>query len=150
MEGFSMPRSNKGTAGLLNSCPVGLQSLCSIVLGSLLLGLSQATALPQTHTRWDTCPSAAPLDLTTGIPATRPCQTPAQSQFHSSLGNLPLLPAHCPSGPAEPQLHVGQLDPRPSDYPCTSGPAGLQLPVEGLEPCPAGTGTSLVWDSSIY
>jgi hypothetical protein len=53
-----MPRSNKTIAGLPNPCPIGLQSLRSILPGSLTLELCQAIAPHQTHTRRDTCCSA--------------------------------------------------------------------------------------------
>jgi hypothetical protein len=84
-----MPRSNKRTASLPNPHPIGLQSCCFILPGSLFLGLHQATAPRQTHTQWDpplsgqTPPRYPPLSHAslqppdshhTGIPTTWLCR----------------------------------------------------------------------------
>jgi hypothetical protein len=119
---------------LPNPHPVGLQSRCSLLLASLPFRLLQATAPHRTHA-WhdpglsdparsmhhgDSCPSAAPASSpepdphNAGIPTPWPGGTPGQSRSNSSVG---YPSAHSPSGPAEPQLCVGQLDPCPSDSP---------------------------------
>jgi hypothetical protein len=129
-------------------------------------GLAALRAAPG-HTWRDTCPSAVPAfspwTHTTPEypplpahwihdhwdPCHCPCRTPASSWSHSSPGySSPQV--HHPTGPAEPQLCVGWLDPHPSDFPCPSDTAGFQLHEEQLEPHTAGTGTSLAWDSRIH
>jgi hypothetical protein len=105
MEGLTTPQSNKRTAGLPNSCPVCLQSLYSILPGSL--AVPGHSPLCQTHTRRDTCPLAMPASnprptphrnthplaagsMTTGIPATSLHWTKAWSRSLSSLGTTTL------------------------------------------------------------
>jgi hypothetical protein len=168
-----MPWYNKRTAGLPNPHTVGLQSHCSVLQGSLSLGLLQATALHRTHAQWDSHLSSCAgstnhrdthLSSVTdpSPPTSHLWQTPAPRQTHNTLG-YPALSctmqqlwagltahwdtcpsAHHPSGPAEPQRCVGWPEH------CTSGPARLQLCVEQLEAHRAGTGTSLAWDICIH
>jgi hypothetical protein len=162
VEGLTTPWSNKRTASLPNPCPVGLQSHCSILPGSLPLGMCQATALCQTHTWWDTRPSTAlsstpqthitpeylPLGhaagpTTTGIPSSQSAKDP-------SLEPVPQL-TRLPAPPPESTAFQTLLSPSHTwddqNPLLPSGPAWLQLHVEWLEPCQAGTGTILVWDS---
>jgi hypothetical protein len=100
-----MPQSNKRTAGLPNPCLVGLQSCCSILLGSPPLGLCQAThgGIPAPQPCWPPAsgptpcwvphhPLATPLDLRSpGSPP--PVRTGPQHgvQSHSSPGYPPPL-----------------------------------------------------------
>jgi hypothetical protein len=134
MEGFSMPLSNKRTVSLPNPHPIGLHSHCSILPATPPLGLHQARAPCQTHTQWDTWPSATQASS---------CWT------HTTPEYLPLSHAHWdPSHQSTPdpiQELVPQLTGIPASFPSPlpKGPAGLQLHVERLEPFPAGTGTSL-------
>jgi hypothetical protein len=143
-----------------NPCPIGLQSHCPILLSSLLLGLCQTHArwdprlsghagsthhwdcrpslcrppVPGHTTGWDICylpmldPSPQPVPHLTGIPA--------------PLNPPPFSPCWAPAT-------SGMTRPRPLDS-RPSGHAGIKLHVEWLEPHPAGTGTSLVWDSHIH
>jgi hypothetical protein len=155
MEGFSMPLSNKGTAGLPNPHPVGLQSFCSILLGSLPLGLCQATALHQTHTRWATRPSVVPASS---------CQTHTMPEYpshdhgdpphHSMLDPIPELVPQLMGMPApSPELTALQALLSPSNaWDDQTPPLGLSLPIRPCwAPAPCGmtgallpgTGTSL-------
>jgi hypothetical protein len=94
MEGFSMPWSNKRTAGLPSPHSIGLQSHCSAPLGSLPLGLCQATASCQIHAP----PGAPPLEpcqihTTPWPPPLNPqplriCWAPAP---HGMTGSMPHL-----------------------------------------------------------
>jgi hypothetical protein len=123
--GFSTPGSNTRTAHLPNPHPVGLQSRCSVLQGPLSLGLCQPQPrarhthggipapkphwLPaiRTHTTLEYTPLGhTATSMTIGIPATRTHWTPARTQF-PGLAGIPPNRAHCPSDPAEPQLHVG-------------------------------------------
>jgi hypothetical protein len=69
--------SNKRTAGLPSTDPIGPQSSCSAPLGSLHLGLCRATAPSQIN---------APL----GSLPLGPCWASAPHQIHTLLGSLPL------------------------------------------------------------
>jgi hypothetical protein len=74
-----MPRSNKRTASVPSSCPVGLWSCCSAPLGSLPLGPHQAPA-----PCWIHAPQGSlPLELR---------WAPALHWIYNPLGSLPLGP----------------------------------------------------------
>jgi hypothetical protein len=155
VEGFSTPRSNKRTAGLPNPCPIGLQSRCSILSGSPPVGLHQSTAPHQTHTRWDTRPSAAPASssqthttpeylplgwatrsTTTGIPATRPQWIPAWSRPHSSPG-YPPLPNPPPFRPrCAPAMHGMTGPPTPRTPPAHQALSGSSSLWKDWSPAP--------------
>jgi hypothetical protein len=150
VEGFTTPQSNIRTEGLPNPCPVGLQSCCSILLGSPPPGCA--------HTCRDTCPSAV---LATAGRNARPLvvlldQRPPGFPPPICTGPQPGAgPTACwdtppPKPTALQALLSSSYMPDDQNPPHPSGPAWLQLCVEQLEPCPAGTGIMLVWDSCIH
>jgi hypothetical protein len=140
-EGFSMPQSNKRRAGLPNPHPVGLPRHCSILLGSLLLRLRQATAPCQAHAWWDPHILGHAGPMTTSIPTPQLCQIPTPSRSSPR--------AHRSSGSAGPQLCMGWLDSCPLGSPPLR-PRWAPVPCGMTEAPLAGTGTSLAWDSCIY
>jgi hypothetical protein len=155
---------NRRTAGLPNPCPLDLQNHCTFLLGSLPLRLRQATAPsgPDPHTA-----GCLPFSYTglqpsdphhAGISAPWPCRwmhdhwvlrhpvSPHPSP--EPVSQLTGIPAHPPSplssGPAEPQLRVGQPDPHPLGLPPPIRPCQSPALCGTLEPHPTGTGTTLV------
>jgi hypothetical protein len=147
VEGFSTPLSNKRTAGLPNPHPTGQQSCCSVVLGSPPLGLRQATALCQTHTRRDTWPSAMPPD-----PQPPWSPPPVRARLQPRPGPT----AHQDTSPSpEPTTLQALLSPgydrtpplrhNPPIRPCR---APAPCAITGAQP--AGIGTSLARDSRIH
>jgi hypothetical protein len=113
--------------------------------------LNRAGLQLPTHTVPEFTPfSCAARSTTTRIPTTHLHQTPAWRWSHRLLSYPTAPPAHCSSGPAEPQLCLRWLNLCPLDYPSLSGLARLQLYEEQLEPSPAGTGTSLAQDRCIH
>jgi hypothetical protein len=131
---------------------IGLQSRCSILLGSPPLWLCQATALFQTHTEQDTCPSTV---LATPCWNTRPLPMPPDSWPPESLPPVCTGPqpgagtTACQDTRSSPKPTALQTLLSPShawddqNPPHPSGLAWLNLCVEQLEPCPAETGT--IW-----
>jgi hypothetical protein len=103
VEGFSIPPSNKRTAGRPNPHPVGLQNLCSILLGSPPPWLSQTTAQRQTKAWRD--PHLLGCTGSMHHRDTRPSATPGSSPVPQLVGIHPPHPAY--------QLHLGQPEPTP-------------------------------------
>jgi hypothetical protein len=140
---FTTPQSNIRTTGLPNPCPVGLQSHCSILPSSPPLSLHQATALCQTHTWWDTHPSAmlATPRQNTHTLAVHPepwqlgslppvCTRPLPGAGLTACWDTHPSPwAHCLQALLSPSHTWDDQNP-----PHPSGPAWLQLRVEQLEP----------------
>jgi hypothetical protein len=139
-----MPQSNKSTAGLPNPHPIGLQSLSSILLGSLPLGLCWihtplgypplSSARPQLRgvrstPWWDTrpsvvpCHSPEPVSWPPGSSSPKQCLTPA-------LSPLPFRPCW---------VSITQGTKRPH-------PSGSQTFWPCWAPTPCGTTRAPCWD----
>jgi hypothetical protein len=122
MEGFSTPQSNKRAAGLLNPHPTGLQSPCSILLGSPPLGLHQATAPHQTHAWRDACLSGS-----------------AGSTLHQD---------NCPSATlaSSPELDTHHMG-IPSSWPCHRIHDHQDPCLPGCTRCQPGVSPTAHWDT---
>jgi hypothetical protein len=76
------------------------------------------------HDHWDPCYQSVPDPSSELVPQ------------HTRIPPLPW--AHHPSGPAEPQLRVGRLDPHPSDSPCHQALPGSISLWNDWSPTPLG------------
>jgi hypothetical protein len=127
-EGFSTPQPNKRTVGLPNTCPIGLQKCCSILLGSLPLSHIRPTLYR------DTRPTAPPLDChwiaSHWDPWPLKCLTPSPDPVLQLTG----IPAPHPSPPPF----------KPCWAPATRGTTGP--PSLGLSTYQALPGSSSMWN----
>jgi hypothetical protein len=128
-----MPQSNKRTACLPSPHHVDLQSHCSALPGSPLLGLCWATALHQIHT-----------PPPPGFPPLRLCRALALCQIHALPGSSPPWPH---------QIHA-PLGPPPLGSPASQALLGLSSTWDDQRHTPPGSpplrlGTSLAGDNHI-
>jgi hypothetical protein len=133
MQGFSMPWSTKRTAGLQSPSPIGQQSCCSILPGSLPLKPLTPQALLGPSSVWDNQIHTLP-----GSPPLKPCWTPIPRKTAASTappGSPPRGPH--PSGPARPQLHWDNQSHALLGSPPLQ-PARHQLHMRQLHPHPTG------------